>query len=85
MGGARRNWAALYWERVGAEPRGPRSWRRGECRIPQIWRRGERNKEGLRLEREVGARTALHRRAGPAQECVHSLLRKGIRCGPRLS
>ena len=31
VGGARRNSVALNWERVSAEPRGPRSRRRGSA------------------------------------------------------
>lgn len=62
--GAPRLGCALLGESGCGAPRAKKQ-EEGECRIPQNWRRGERNKEGLRLEREVRARTALDAGLGP--------------------
>lgn len=57
----------LGHRRLGVGWVDPRAKRQeeGECGIQQIGRRGERNKEGLRLERGVGARTAQDKGLGP--------------------
>ena len=77
----------------GCGPQGAGGWgdprakgqEEGECGFQQIGRRGQRNKEGLGLEPEVGARTARDAGLEPPEQPCASPAAEGASVGPHLS